>query len=153
MYTAPGHGHTAICYKFWQHFKAFIISIILYQFQKDPFCLIIRFFLYYFMHVYSPRASEDNPWGQFFDGSRKVLSIWSLVACFKNIFALWFYVYFFPDFIYVYSPGARADNPFWPKAWSQQKGLITLVICYKFLKKSLQPLILCTFCSWFYSCI
>ena len=28
---APGHGHTTTWYKFWQHFKAFIIPIILYQ--------------------------------------------------------------------------------------------------------------------------
>ena len=37
-------------YKFWQHFKAFIIPIILYQFQKDPFCLIILYdILFYFI--------------------------------------------------------------------------------------------------------
>ena len=40
-YIAPGHGHTTIWYKFWQHLKAFMIPIILYQFQKDPFCLNI----------------------------------------------------------------------------------------------------------------
>ena len=66
---APGHGHTTTRYKFWQHFKAFVIPIILYQFQKDPFCLIILYgILFYFIHVYSvssPNARWDNPWGQF----------------------------------------------------------------------------------------
>ena len=38
---APVQGHTIIWYKFWQPFKAFIIPIILYKFQKDPFRLII----------------------------------------------------------------------------------------------------------------
>ena len=31
---APGHAHTTTWYKFWQHFKAFIIPIILNQFQR-----------------------------------------------------------------------------------------------------------------------
>ena len=40
-------------YKFWQHFKAFITPIILYQFQNDPFCLTVLYdILFYFMHVY-----------------------------------------------------------------------------------------------------
>ena len=38
---APGHGYTTTWYKFWQHFKAFIITIILYHFQKNPIFLII----------------------------------------------------------------------------------------------------------------
>ena len=38
-----------------QHFKAFIIPIILYQFQKDPFCLIIllRYFVLFHTCIYS----------------------------------------------------------------------------------------------------
>ena len=38
---APGHGYTTTWYKFWQHFKAFIITIILYHFQRNPIFLII----------------------------------------------------------------------------------------------------------------
>ena len=39
---------------------SFIIPIILYQFQKDPFCLIILYdILFHFIH-YSPRARGDN---------------------------------------------------------------------------------------------
>ena len=64
-------------------------SFFLYQFQKDPFCLIILwdFYYYYFMHVYSPRARGDHPWGHFFDGSRKILSTcnWSLATCLKKL--------------------------------------------------------------------
>ena len=42
--NGQGHGW----YKFWQHLKAFIIPIIMYQFQKDSFCLII--ILYGILH-------------------------------------------------------------------------------------------------------
>ena len=85
-HIAPGHGHTTTWYKFWQQFKAFIVPIILYQFQKDPFCLIILYdILFYFIHVYiTPGQEETNLGDKFFDGSRKVLSIWSLVACFQK---------------------------------------------------------------------
>ena len=50
---APGHGHTTTWCKFWHNFKAFIIPIILYQFQKDPCCFIILYdILFYFIHVH-----------------------------------------------------------------------------------------------------
>ena len=81
------------------------------------------------MHVESPRARGD------FNGSRKVLSLWSLVACFKNIFALWFHAHFLM-ILYLYIAPARSDNPLGPKYWCQQKDLITLVICYKFSSTS-----------------
>ena len=67
MYIAPGYGHTSTWYKFWQHFKAFIISIILYQFRKIP---LPHYFIWYFVlfHTctYSPRARAENPWGTIF---------------------------------------------------------------------------------------
>ena len=82
---APWHGHTTTCYKFWQHFKVFIIPIILYQFQKDPFWLIILYdILFYFIHVYIVPGQGQTTLGDIFYGSRKVLSLWSLVACFKK---------------------------------------------------------------------
>ena len=82
---ATGHGHTTTW--FWQHFKALIFPIILYQFQKDPFCLIILYdILFYFIHVYKAPGQEETTLGDnVFDASRKVLSHWSLVACFKKI--------------------------------------------------------------------
>ena len=41
-----------------------------------------------------------------------------------------------------HSPWAGADNPLGPKFLCQQEGLITMVICCKFKKESLQPLTL-----------
>ena len=78
--------HTTTWNKFWQHFKAFIIPIILYQFQKDPFCLIILYnILFYFKHVYIAPGQEKTTLGDnVFDGSRKVLSLDHWVACFKK---------------------------------------------------------------------
>ena len=101
---AQWHGHTTTWYKFWQQFKAFIIPTILYQFQKDSFCLIILYdILFYFIHVYIiPGQEERQPLRTFFYGSRKVFSLWSLVACFKNSTALWFYAHFFPHFTHVH---------------------------------------------------
>ena len=43
-----------------------------------------------------------------------------------------------------HSPRAGADNPLGPTFWCQQVGLITMVICCKFTKESLQPLTLYT---------
>ena len=43
-----------------------------------------------------------------------------------------------------HSPRVGADNPFASKFWYQQEGLITMVICCKFKKKSLQFLTLYT---------
>ena len=44
-----------------QHFKAFLIPIILYQFQKDPFCLIILYnILFYIIHVYKAPGQEET---------------------------------------------------------------------------------------------
>ena len=64
---ALGHAHTTTWYKFWQHFKAFVIPIILYQFQKDPFCLIILYdILFYFMHIYIAPGQEETTLGDIF---------------------------------------------------------------------------------------
>ena len=75
---SPRHGHTTTWYKFWQDIKALIIiPIILYQFQKDPFCLIILYdILFYFIHVYKAPGQEETTLGDnCFDASRKVLSL------------------------------------------------------------------------------
>ena len=79
---APGYGHTTTWYKFWQHFKAFIIPIMLYQFQKDSFGLFFLYDLFYFIHVYKAPGQEETTLGDnVFDASREVLS---LVASLKN---------------------------------------------------------------------
>ena len=60
-------GQTTTWYKFWQHFKAFIIPIILYQFQKDPICLIILYdILFYFIDVYIAQGQEKTTLGNNF---------------------------------------------------------------------------------------
>ena len=82
---APGYGHTTTWYKFWQHFRAFIFLSFIYQFRKDPFCLIILYILFYFLHVYTAPGQEETTLGDnCFDGSKKISSLWSLVACCKT---------------------------------------------------------------------
>ena len=62
-----GHVYTITWYKFWEHFKAFIISITLYQFQKDLFCLIILYdILFYFVHVHIAKWHGRQPLGTIF---------------------------------------------------------------------------------------
>ena len=141
------HWATALpWYKFWQHFKAFTctISIILYQFQKDPFCLIILYdILFYFTHVYIAHGQGKQPVGTIvlMEAERSYhFDIWlhfsktSLPSDVMHILIMILYIYIAP---------AGADNPLGTKFWCQQKGLITLVICCKF-KKHL-------FNLWFYT--
>ena len=105
IYIAPRQGHTTTCYKFWQHFKAFIIPIILYQFQKDPFCLIILYdILFYFKHVYIVLGrGKITPWGQNFDVDRKALSLCQFIASLKEISLKSDFIHIFHAFIHVYS--------------------------------------------------
>ena len=53
-------------------------------------------------------------------------------SSFKKVSLKSDFIYFFLDFIHVYSPGAEADSPQGTQCLSQQKPLVTLVICYKF---------------------
>ena len=72
-----GMGIQPLDTSWWQHFKAFIIPIILYKFQKDPFCLIILYdVLFYFIHAYIATGKEETNLGDTYsDGSRKVTLI------------------------------------------------------------------------------
>ena len=91
---SPRHRHTTTWCKSWQHVKAFIIPIILYQFQKDPFCLIILLYdiLFYYIHVYKAPEQEETTLGDnYFDASRKVFDHWLHVS--NNSSFLWFYVH------------------------------------------------------------
>ena len=94
---ALGHGYSTNLNKFWQHFKAFIIPIILYQFQKHPFCLIIVYdILFYFIHVYKAPGQEETTLGDNFWCKQKGLIILITACIFQNssdfmhIFS-WFY--------------------------------------------------------------
>ena len=81
-------------------FIAFVIPIILYQFQKDPFGLIILYvILFYFIHLYKAPGQEETTFGVNFLCSQKDL-ITLITDCkfqnialstdFMHIFA-WFY--------------------------------------------------------------
>ena len=152
---SPGLGHTTTWYKFWQHFKAFISPIILYQFQKDPFCLIILYdILFYFIHVYigsgqEKTTLEDNVLMEAEKSSH--FGYWLHLK--KNSTALWFYAHFFYDFIHVHSPRAGADNPLGPIFSCPLEGLITLVICWKFRINLLNQSDAIHIFSWFNKCI
>ena len=150
LYIAPMHGHTTTWYKFRQHFKAFIISIILYQFRKDPFCLIILCYtLFYFIHVHIAQGrGETTCWDNFFDGSRKVLSLDHWLHFSRKYLCpliVW-YAHFFSWFLYICIAPTGADNPFGSKFWCQQKGL-------KFKKKISSTSDFIHIISWFNKCI
>ena len=61
--------------------KLFITPIILYQFQKDPFCLIILYVWYMYFVLFhtciyiAPGQVETTLGDNCFDGSRKGLSL------------------------------------------------------------------------------
>ena len=64
-----------------------------------------------FIHVYSPRAGADNPFGTNVDVNRIPLSLCPFVASFKTISLKYDFKYILNDFIHVYSPRAGTDNP------------------------------------------
>ena len=141
--SKTGHGW----YKFWPHFKAFIILIILYQFQKDPFCLIILYdILFYFIYIYKAPGQEETPLGDNFlmQAERSYYFDHGCMLQKKKKTALPSdFMHIFHDFIHVHSPWAGADNPLGPNILCQQDSLITRIICCKF-KKNLRNLWLYT---------
>ena len=88
----PGHGHTTTCYEFWQHYS--------HHFVPVPERSYFVWYLFYFIHVYiAPGQGETTLGDIFFYGSRKVLSLWSLVACFKKYICPLIICTFFHGFI------------------------------------------------------
>ena len=85
-------------YKFWQHFKAFIIPIILYQFQKDPFCLTILYdILFYFVHVYKAPEQEETTLGDIFFSCKQKDLITLITGCMFQKIAM------SSDFMHIFS--------------------------------------------------
>ena len=101
--------------------RKIIFALLFYM----VFCFISYMFIAYLALGQDETILGDN----FVDGSRKVLSIWSLIACFKNLLCPPILCTLFHDFLHVYSSWAGADNTLGPTFWCQQEGLITLVIC------------------------
>ena len=62
------------------------------------------------MHIASGQG-QKAPSGQNFDVNRKALSLYSLVARFKEISLKSDVILFFHDLIHVYSPGAGGIQP------------------------------------------
>ena len=130
LYIAPGHGHTTTWYKFWQHFKALIISIILYQFQKDPFCLrllyMFFFFKFYFIHVYIAQGKAETTLGDnlFMETERSYhFDYWLHVS--KSIFALWFYAHFFM-ILYMYIAQVQGQTTPWGRNVDVNRNILSL---------------------------
>ena len=70
-----------------QHFKVFIISIILYQYQKDHYCLIILYdILFYFITVYI--AQKTTLGDNFLKEAERSYHFYHWLHVSKNIFAL-----------------------------------------------------------------
>ena len=131
-------------------------TVISCKFQKNVF--EVWFYTIFFMILYMCIASGQGqtappgttPWGWSFDVNRSLLSLWSFVASFKPE-DQWSCIAHLSaeDMLksvvieenkFKHSPREGADNPLGPKFWCQQEGLITMVICCKFKKESLQLL-------------
>ena len=56
------------------------------SFKQSPRSLILILYTLFhdFIHVYSPGARADNPWGRNFDVNRNILSLRSFVASLKK---------------------------------------------------------------------
>ena len=108
-----------------------------------------------FIHVYSPRAGADNPFGTNVDVNRKLLSLCPFVASFKTIFLKYDFKHILNGFIHVYSPRAETHNLLGTKFWCQQKFLFTLFICCQFKKNLFEvwffTIFMCLFFSHVYS--
>ena len=53
----------------------------LLQVSKKYLCSLILYIIFHvFIHVYSPGAGADNPWGQNFYIKIKLLSLWSFAV-------------------------------------------------------------------------
>ena len=112
--------------------------------KKSLWNLILYNFLHDFIHVYSPWARADNPLRMKF-WCKQEYRVTSFICCKLKRKCLWSLTLynFFHDLIHVYSPGAGADSPQGTKFWCQQKGLITLPICFKFQRNLFEV--------WFYT--
>ena len=110
--------------------KPLATLVICYKFQKnisEVWFYTHFFFMILYMYT-APGQGQTTSWVQ-------NLVIWYK---FQNIlFEIWFYT-FFNDFIHVSSQGQGQTN-----FWCQQKGLITLPICCKFIKNPFE--------LWFYT--
>ena len=145
MKKGPRARYKTTWYKFWQLFKAFIISIILYQFQKDPFCLIILYdIFFYFIHIYIAQWQGDTTLRDkffFMEAERSYhFDHWLCVS--KPIFTVWLYAHCFMT-LYVYIALARADNP-WVQNFDVNRKASSLWSFVESFKKNL-------FNLWFYT--
>ena len=113
-------------YKFWLHFKAFIISIILYQFQKDRFVLDLLLYMIFCI------ISCMYIMGTIFSWKQKVLS---LIACFINISLVPDFMHIILMILYMYIAPARAEIH-WGQTFYVNKKTLSLwsFNCYKFQK-------------------
>ena len=140
--------------KFWCQQKPLATLVICYKFKKNLFEICFyAFFFHDFIHVYSPGAGADNPFGTKFWCQQEHL-VTSVICCkLKKISLKSDFIHFFHDLIHVYSPGEGAGSPQGTKFWCQQKGLITLPICCKFQRNLFEVWFYRQFFSWFNTCI
>ena len=129
--------------------KLLLFSSFCASSRKIPFASLYDILFYSYLYTYTqPQGKRRQPLGTIFlmEAER---SYHLITGCmFQKIALPSDFMHIFHDFIHVYSPWAGAGNPLGPKFWCQQEGLITLVICCKFIK-NLFNLWLYTHLSWF----
>ena len=100
--------------KKYEYSKDFSLCPYVASFKMISSCDFIHIFTD-FIHVYSPGARAENPWGHTLDVNRKPLSLRPFVASFKQISLNSDFIHIFNVFLHAYSPGAGADNSLWTK--------------------------------------
>ena len=130
MHIAPGQGQgqpvpRGQSFNVNRNVLSFVASL-----KKSLWSLILYNFFNDLIHVYSPGAGADSLQGTKFWCQQKGLIPFPIWCKFqRNLFEVWFYTSFFHDLIHVNSPGAGGIQPQGTKFWSQQKLLVTSVIC------------------------
>ena len=85
--------------------KCLVTSFICAKFKNNVCEIWFYTKKFHLIHVYSPGAGTDSPKGTIFYVNRKALSLYLLVASFKEISLKSDYIHFFHDLIHVYDPG------------------------------------------------
>ena len=147
MYIAPGQGLTTPWgLNFDVNRNVLSLRSFVASFKNISLKSAFIHFFHDFIHEYSPRAGADSP-----PGDKILISIEMsshfihLLKFSKQVFDVWFYIYFFHDLIHVYSTDTGADSLQRTQFWCHQKGLITFPICCKFQRNLFEV--------WFYTIV
>ena len=137
MYIAAGQGQTTPGDKILMSTETSCHFGHLLQLSKKSLWSLI-------LYMYMPRGRDwQHPGDEILMSTGTSCHLGHLLQVSKK--SLWGLIVYncFHDLIPVYNPGAGEDSPQGTKFWCQQKGIITLPICWKFQRNLFE--------IWFYT--